>query len=390
MAVDTPAKIAVLGAGPIGLEAALYARYLGYDVEVFDRQDVAATVAKARHRRIGEEFGNYASSLGFAALEAHQETGKFRLPANVETHEEWLEKYLIPLSQTDLLADHIRPFSMVEAIGKCDLSKTDTPIGEDDRGGWDFRLLVCDQHGERIVSADVVFDCSGLSIPVWLGHGGVPAVHERECENRINYGVPDLVKERTRFAKRRIVVVGTGRDAKQVLSDLEPLVRETATEVSVIGKSEEYWKQLLDVQTLPGCFRWLTDAYVEEIHADREELTLAIAGDERSESLKCDEVIHCLGYRPDLELWRELQVQTCHLTESPTNPSGVSFAELARRRSSSDWRTTEPNFYVLGEKSLGRTGEFTFRLGLDQIREVFTVLADRADLDLYARHPWPT
>ncbi len=36
MAVDTPAVIAIIGAGPIGLEAALYGRYLGYDVRLFD------------------------------------------------------------------------------------------------------------------------------------------------------------------------------------------------------------------------------------------------------------------------------------------------------------------------------------------------------------------
>ena len=34
MAIDTPARLAILGAGPIGLEAALYARFLGYDVDV--------------------------------------------------------------------------------------------------------------------------------------------------------------------------------------------------------------------------------------------------------------------------------------------------------------------------------------------------------------------
>ena len=41
MAIDTPARIAVLGAGPIGLEAALYARFLGYDVDVYERGKVA-------------------------------------------------------------------------------------------------------------------------------------------------------------------------------------------------------------------------------------------------------------------------------------------------------------------------------------------------------------
>ena len=37
MMVDTPATIAVLGAGPIGLEAALYGRFLGYAVNVYER-----------------------------------------------------------------------------------------------------------------------------------------------------------------------------------------------------------------------------------------------------------------------------------------------------------------------------------------------------------------
>ena len=46
MSVETPAKLAILGAGPIGLEAALYARFLGYEVEVFDRGAVAEHVRR--------------------------------------------------------------------------------------------------------------------------------------------------------------------------------------------------------------------------------------------------------------------------------------------------------------------------------------------------------
>ncbi len=44
MAVDTPATIAVIGAGPIGLEAALYARFLGYDVRIYERDAVARSL----------------------------------------------------------------------------------------------------------------------------------------------------------------------------------------------------------------------------------------------------------------------------------------------------------------------------------------------------------
>ena len=42
MAIATPAKLAILGAGPLGLEAALYARFLGYAVVIFAADFVAS------------------------------------------------------------------------------------------------------------------------------------------------------------------------------------------------------------------------------------------------------------------------------------------------------------------------------------------------------------
>ena len=44
----------------------------------------------------------------------------------------------------------------------------------------------------------------------------------------------------------------------------------------------------------------------------------------------------------------------------------------------------EPNFYVLGAKSFGRRDNFLFADGLEQIRVLFSVIGDRAELDLYA------
>ncbi len=46
MTLDPPGRIAVIGAGPLGLEAALYGRYLGYDVQVFEQGDVAAALRR--------------------------------------------------------------------------------------------------------------------------------------------------------------------------------------------------------------------------------------------------------------------------------------------------------------------------------------------------------
>ena len=40
MAIDTPAHIIIIGAGPIGLETELYARYLGYQVTLIEKDEV--------------------------------------------------------------------------------------------------------------------------------------------------------------------------------------------------------------------------------------------------------------------------------------------------------------------------------------------------------------
>ena len=39
--IDSPAAVVVVGAGPIGIETALYARFLGYDVQLIDHGKVA-------------------------------------------------------------------------------------------------------------------------------------------------------------------------------------------------------------------------------------------------------------------------------------------------------------------------------------------------------------
>ena len=48
-------------------------------------------------------------------------------------------------------------------------------------------------------------------------------------------------------------------------------------------------------------------------------------------------------------------------------------------------RNPEPDFYILGAKSYGRNSHFLLRIGFEQVREVFTLIAGKADLNLYAK-----
>src|SRR4026208_749597 len=107
MAIDTPAKIAILGAGPIGLETALYARFLGYDVLVFERGRVAENVRRWAHVKMFTPMSRNTSSLGRAALRAQEHDVRQLVSDECLTGKQWIERYLVPLADSDLLVDCI-------------------------------------------------------------------------------------------------------------------------------------------------------------------------------------------------------------------------------------------------------------------------------------------
>src|SRR6266542_1398453 len=65
-------RVAVLGAGPIGLEAALYARRLDWPVTLFERGRVGENLQRWGHIRLFSPFGMNVTSLGRAAILADQ------------------------------------------------------------------------------------------------------------------------------------------------------------------------------------------------------------------------------------------------------------------------------------------------------------------------------
>jgi cation diffusion facilitator CzcD-associated flavoprotein CzcO len=241
MAIDTPAKIAVVGAGPIGLEAALYARFLGYDVVILERGEVAQSVRDWGHLRMFSPFGMSRSPLGLAALDAQDESYQPPPDDALITGHEWIERYLAPLSRSDLLADHLRTQTTVVAISKEDLLQGDLP-GNPDRGDWSFRLLVRDAAGqERTELADAVIDASGVFTRAnWLGHGGAPAAGELAWRNRIEYRLPDILgADRERYAGRHTLLIGGGHSAATNLVALADLARDAMeTEVTWITRRE--------------------------------------------------------------------------------------------------------------------------------------------------------
>ncbi|MBC7819272.1 MAG: NAD(P)-binding domain-containing protein, partial [Planctomycetaceae bacterium] len=134
-------RIAIIGAGPIGLEAALLARQLGHDVHVFEKGRVAENILDWGHVRLFSPFGMNSSEWGRGALaKAH---GNDSLPRADEllTGREFAERYLIPLRNLPSLQGCIRSFSEVLAISRQHFGKTER-IGNVSRFESPFRILV--------------------------------------------------------------------------------------------------------------------------------------------------------------------------------------------------------------------------------------------------------
>ncbi len=161
MAIDTPARLAILGAGPIGLEAALYARFLGYDVVIYEQNEIAATVRRSPDERMETPFRSNHSPLGLAAIQAQDEA--FRTPDldALLTYGEWIDGYLVLLAQTDLLSDHLRLHTVAIAV-----RKEESLGSDDDQPDWKLHVQSRSASGEEQNEAfDGVLDCTGISSP---------------------------------------------------------------------------------------------------------------------------------------------------------------------------------------------------------------------------------
>jgi len=417
MAVDTPARIVILGAGPIGLEAALYARFLGYDVEVFERGEVAQHVRDWGHVRMLSPFGMNRSTLGLAALRAHDE--HYRPPADdaILTGHEWLENYLQPLAKTDLLVDQIRTHTTVVAVGRAEYMKGEW-LGDERREDAGFRTLVCDRNGvESQVWSEVVIDTTGVyRQPNWLGPGGTPALGESGLRTEIAYHLPDITgSARLRYAGRHTLVVGSGYSAATTVLHLVQLAEEVPnTRVTWVTRPQGGVERRGPLAAIPHddlaerkrlvteTERLLREGHAALTHrwamavesivrqAGVYEVQLAQGeGNSAEDAGVFDEVVANVGYRPDTSLYAELQIQECPLTQRPTPRSLATFQTAGREQTEREsvaaaaLRNPEPDFYVLGAKSYGRDSRFFVSEGFKQIQELFTLIGDRAELNLY-------
>jgi hypothetical protein len=223
MTADFP--IAIIGAGPVGLAAAVHLLDRGLVPLLLEAgPKVGHSIRQWAHVAMFSPWGFTLDRAAKARLEA---TG-WTAPAaeDVPTGGALVSRYLEPLAALPEIAAALRLDSRVVAVGRKEFDKVKT-AGRDRQP---FVLTVETPRGRETIEASAVIDASGTwATPNPVGSGGLPVPGEDQVADRIAYGIPDVLgTARATYRDRATMVVGSGHSAINAVLDLTGSSRPTA------------------------------------------------------------------------------------------------------------------------------------------------------------------
>ena len=222
--IDPPAILAIIGAGPVGIETATYARFLGYDVLLFDIGRPARMLKRWHQRSMNQPVAKITTPLGWAALQAQYESTPEVISINkndVWNGQQFEQTYLTPLAKTDLLYESVFFNTSVVEISRVNFHSLEM----DDlqaRCNDEFYLVVDSANrGMHTVRADVIIDTRGNHCYfAGLGPGGSQAIGQAACADKFLEFFPlDLQFKKSQCEGLKTLIQGCGIQAQRFASE---------------------------------------------------------------------------------------------------------------------------------------------------------------------------
>jgi hypothetical protein len=363
-------KIAILGAGPIGLEAAAAASRRGAEATVFEKGEPGEGIRSWGHVRMFSPFGMNSSPLGRCILGDHG----FTLPRardRLRAHR-YVDDYLLPLA------------SLLDI-------RRDTPVKQVRREPQPGRPIAVETASGEVFLADHVFDCTGVSDgPIRIDSGG-PIPGADLCAEWIEHGVPDVSGDgRERFVGRPVLVVGAGYSGATVVRDLCAVrLKHPSTRIIWIAKRGV----TPPIPLIPGDPIEAREALARHVNdlvrkgeidfrpAHRIVAMEPVSGSVRviledaghRSALEVDRIVATLGFSPCESITGELRLGLCAQTGAARGVAehlaGIpqDLHALPHRLPADAVAHPEPGYFRLGAKSFGTLPGFLIATGLHQI-----------------------
>jgi len=386
--------VAIIGAGPIGLAAAANLADRGIDFVLFEAgDDIAASIRSWGHTRLFSPWKHLVDPVSRRMLEASgwQMPNPERAPNGTDL----VEQYLLPLSRLDSIASHIRTGVEVTAVAREGMDRTRTRS----RKVTPFVLRVRDANGVDEFAARAVIDASGTyRTPNSLSSNGLGLLGMDEIADAVTPALPDVLgRDRARFAGRRVTVVGAGHSAANTLLALIELARtEPETRVTwmirnakAVRVSSSPDDVLADRAALGSRVdRAVADGRIdlvdgfEIIRARRVVDGVELVGQRRGEVVthETDVVVNATGFRPDLDMLREMRIELDDIVEAPKRLAplidpNVHSCGTVEPHGFRELTHPEHGFFIVGMKSYGRAPTFLLATGYEQVRSVTAWIA---------------
>jgi thioredoxin reductase len=386
--------VAIIGAGPIGLAAAANLVERGIDFVIFEAGDqVASSVRKWGHTRLFSPWNHVVDPASRRLLRA---TG-WELPAaeSLPTGSELVERYLEPLADLPQVSSRIRTGVTVGAVTRQGMDRTRTT----NRAATPFLLRVTGPDGIEETTARAVIDTSGTyESPNSLASNGLAPLGLPDVADRVSHALPDVLgRDRARFAGTHTTVVGAGHSAANTLLALAELaeqepgtritwlirnanaVRVTTSEDDELAARASIGRR---VDQLVAAGRITVVDRFEIVKLGRTDGGVRLHGLRDGELVEhhTDLVVNATGFRPNLDMLREIQLELDDIVEAPKRLAplidpNVHTCGTVEPHGFAELQHPEPGFFLAGMKSYGRAPTFLLATGYEQVRSITAWIA---------------